>query len=451
MRTADLLHLALANLRRNRTRSILTLVGVMIGVAALVALVSYGSGLQKNARSEFDSLELYNTLRVTSEPTPFGNLGEVARLQRDLTNKASEAGQPLTDALIDSLNQIPGVFAAFPEVVFPALIVKDSIELAVSAEAIPQSFASLPAYTPTDGDFFPSAADTSLLIAPSIARRLGYDPAKSIVGDTLLLQTAQLNVQAMRSLTNAISLGMTTLPIQQADHPMRVAGLLPDQGQVVSGFLRVIVPLETAKSMQKISFFSTVDLLMRRAVTQGYQAARVQIIDRDDLNTVRDSIEAKNVFAASFRDQFQQLERLFIIMDLALGIIGFIALLVATIGIANTMMMNVMERYQEIGVMKAVGGDESDVQKLFIVESGTLGLVGGVFGLILGWLLTRLINALVGVYLTDFGISGVDVFHTSAWLVVGVLIIALLVSLLAGVAPARRAARIDPLEALRSV
>ena len=139
------------------------------------------------------------------------------------------------------------------------------------------------------------------------------------------------------------------------------------------------------------------------------------------------------------------------ILDLALGVIGFIALLVATIGIANTMMMSVLERYREIGLMKAVGGDEGDLQKLFLVESAALGLGGGFAGLLVARGLTGGIQLVVDYYLRRLGVAPIDLFYTPVLMWLAVLALALFVSLLAGLAPARRAARIEPIDALRSV
>lgn len=118
MRVADLLRLAFANLRRNGMRSALTLVGVLIGVAALLALLAYGSGVQQAARGEFNALELYNTLRVTARPNPIGSPGDLAF--RTEAPADTTPAVPLTDSLIQEIEQIEGVLAAYPEVGFPA-------------------------------------------------------------------------------------------------------------------------------------------------------------------------------------------------------------------------------------------------------------------------------------------------------------------------------------------
>lgn len=449
MRLPDLFALALANLQRNRTRSIMTLIGVGIGVAALLALVSYGAGLQKNAQAEFDALELYNTLRVTTSPMPFASPGEFA-FQETQPEDENRKKVALTDAFVDRLNAITGVLAAYPEVLFPAKIIANDREAFAHAEAIPQAFSGLAAYQPTVGRY-PASSDSALLVAPSLARRLGYGEPSDLVGETLRLAVPAINFGALRAIANnPMAISMGTVPIMTESYDFEVAGLLPEEEQAVSGFFRVLVPLETAQRLKKVSFFSAVDLLMNRGPAGSYPALRVQLDGPESFDRVKADIEAEGVFVTSFREQFAQLERLFVIMDLALGIIGFIALLVATIGIANTMMMNVMERRQEIGVMKAVGGEEGDLQRLFVTESVLLGLGGGILGLIGGFGVTALLNFGVNVYISRFGMPPLDAFHTPPLMAVAILGIALTVSLVAGLAPARRAARVAPIEALRA-
>lgn len=453
MRFPDLLRLALANLRRNRTRSWMTLVGVMIGVAALMALLAYGAGLQHNVRSEFNALQLYNTLRVTTYPSLFNSFGDLAVRQKPDTTRTDErATPPLTDDLLQTLERMEGVLAAYPEILFPVEIEVGDREVVAQAEAIPMAFAQIPSYQPQTGHFFTSATDSSLLLAPSMARRLGFDDPAALVGQSIRLKTATLNLQALQRSGPAISMGLAPLPLHQVEHRMQVAGLLPEADRAVSSFVRVLVPLERAKTMQKVTFFSTLDLLLRDThAGDGYPAVRVQLAGPETYADVRKAIEDMGLYVSSFRDQFAQLERLFLIMDLALGIIGVIALLVATIGMANTMMMNVMERTREIGVMKAVGGEEGDLQRLFLVESGILGLAGGLAGLALGWALTALIQVAIDTYLHRLGVPPIDVFHHPLVLWLSILALALVVSLLAGFAPARKAARVEPIAALRSV
>jgi putative ABC transport system permease protein len=446
----DLIRLAWANLLRNRTRSLMTLIGVMIGVAAMLSLLSYGAGLQHNARNEFNALELYNTLRVTSSPNPLDALGNPPASGHTSWLDTLPAVS-LDDSLIREIEQIEGVLVAYPELNFPVELKANDREVVATAQAVPLVFGQLPSYRPSKGSFFQSLADSALLLSPSMAARLGFDPPADAVGRTVIVTTASLDIRALRIAAQAITMGVGTLPVRKNRYPVRVAGLLQEDDRAFTGFFRVLLPLDYARKLQKITFFSTLDLLLQSSNTGGYGAVRVQLTDIEAYAPVRRAIEAKGVYVTSFREQFNQLERLFLMMDLALGIIGFIALLVATIGIANTMMMNVIERYREIGIMKAVGGDESDLQRLFILESLTLGLLGGLSGLAVGWTITAAMNLAINRYLSGLGVPYLDVFHSPLWMELGILAVATLVSLLAGLAPARKAARIEPIEALRGV
>jgi putative ABC transport system permease protein len=450
MRFSDLVRLALANVRRNRTRSLLTLAGVGVGVGALLTLIAYGAALQNNARGEFERLDLFNMLRVTSKPDPFGGGpgGMVSRVQK-VEQERPEV--PITDSLVAVFRRLPGVLDAYPEVRFPAQIEAKEREVFVSAEAVPLTYARLDGYRPTVGAFFASDTASAVLMAPSMAERLGYEPAAAAVGDTVTLVTATLDLGALQAMAGAFSLGLGTVPTREHRHRVRVEGLLPEEGQALSSFVRVLLPQGRAERMEKTTFFSTLDLMLRRSnAPGGYAAVRVQLDDPDALAGTRQRIEAAGVYVTSLRDQFAQLDRLFLIVDFALAIVGLIALLVATLGIANTMTMNVVERRREIGVMKAVGGEEAAVVRLFVAESGVLGLIGGVLGLAAGFAVMAGIQVAVSAYLTRKSLPDVDVFAPSALMVAGVTAVALAVSLLAGLAPARRAARVEPVEALRA-
>jgi len=451
MRTRDLILLAWSNLRRNRLRSVMTLSGVTIGVAALAILLAYGAGLQCTARSEFQALQLQDVLRITSHPGLTDRAGDIAFLPQDSTGDGALTGTvPLTDSLLAVFAGIDGVRAAYPEVVFPVRLKAHGRAVVSSAEAVPRAFAALPSYQPTDGAFFSSPVDSALLMTPSMARRLGFDPPKSILNQPIALFSATLDTRRMRRRYQNFAFGMVTPPVAFKKYTLRVVGLLPEKDQQISGLFRVLIPLDLAKSLRKITFFSTLDLLLGGTQSEGYTAARVLLSGPGSYEPVRRALLAHGVYVSGFRDQFARLERLFLVLDLALAIIGFIALLVATLGIANTMLMSVLERTQELGLMKAVGGDEGDLQRLFLVESAMLGLAGGGIGLMAAWGLSHGMNGVLAAYLHRMGLPGLELFHLTPLMALGILGVALGVSLLAGALPARRAARIEPIRALRT-
>ena len=141
---------------------------------------------------------------------------------------------------------------------------------------------------------------------------------------------------------------------------------------------------------------------------------------------------------------------MFLYFDLALGVVGLIALITASLGIVNTMVMSITERRKEIGVLKSLGADEMDIRWLFLVESGVIGMIGTMGGIFFGWVITRVVSAIAQGYMRSEGIPEMDLFSLPLWLLMIAFSVGVGVSLLAGFYPAARAARVDPVEALRN-
>ncbi len=148
-------------------------------------------------------------------------------------------------------------------------------------------------------------------------------------------------------------------------------------------------------------------------------------------------------------DQFEQIKTGFVLMDMFLAAIAMIAIFVASLGIINTMVMAVLERTSEIGIMKTVGASPRDIQKVFIFESSLIGLAGGICGIVLGWAVSRGINPIINYFGARQDLPPLEYFHFPPWLILGAVGFAFLVSLASGLYPARRAAKIDPAAALR--
>jgi putative ABC transport system permease protein len=153
--------------------------------------------------------------------------------------------------------------------------------------------------------------------------------------------------------------------------------------------------------------------------------------------------------AFSIIDATKNIQLFFRVFDSLLAIFGSLALTVASLGIINTLAMAILERRREIGVLKALGAADRDVRRLFFAEAGAMGLGGGIVGVFLGWLIGKVLTFGLNVYLARQQLPAIDLSSVTWWMVVLAISISILVSLAAGIYPASRAARLDPVEALR--
>jgi putative ABC transport system permease protein len=169
-----------------------------------------------------------------------------------------------------------------------------------------------------------------------------------------------------------------------------------------------------------------------------------------DHATVQDSVEALGFTAFSYATQFAEIQRFHLYFYAGLGAVGLLALMTAALGIVNTLVMSVTERRREIGIIKSLGADESEIRWLFVGESAVIGLVGSAAGVLLGWLGTRLVRLVIRAVMSREQMPVYEPFALPAWLVLLAIVFGLGVSVLAGTYPAARAARVDPVAALRS-
>jgi hypothetical protein len=184
--------------------------------------------------------------------------------------------------------------------------------------------------------------------------------------------------------------------------------------------------------------------------TDGYDMLIVRVSDDNAVPLILETAEAMNLEAQSLGTILELANRVLAILQALLGSVGALALLVATLGVANTMMMAIYERTREIGILKAVGATNREVRRMFTADAVLLGLIGGVVGVILGTLLGRLVDWVGHQYLASEGVTGIGQMSiVPPWLAIGALIFAGFIGVLGGMYPAARAARLDPVEALR--
>jgi len=202
----------------------------------------------------------------------------------------------------------------------------------------------------------------------------------------------------------------------------------------------------TDRIAMKNWWFNSTNVLER----EGYDSVDLRATDVTHASTLTAQIKQEGFQVQSLEIVVAVANRIVTAITIMFTLIGSIALLVATIGIANTMVMAIYERTREIGILKAMGASRGEIRQMFMMEAGFIGLIGGVIGLLLGWLVGFGLNQVIPIYLRyrELPVRG-NFFVVSLTLALGVIVFATFIGLVAGLLPAQRAARLDPLEALR--
>ena len=212
---------------------------------------------------------------------------------------------------------------------------------------------------------------------------------------------------------------------------------------------RVFLPVKLAESLHVLQSGSIRDTTQATSNTPIFSSVSVHVRSPKDVEAIEQAIKKMGFNTFSVIDATRSMRQFFAILDLFLGIFGSLALAVASIGIVNTLVMAILERRREIGIMKALGASDFDIKKLFFAEAGVMGVMGGAVGVSLGWMIGRAINLGTNIYLRRQNLPPEQIWFVPWWLIGGAILFAVAVSLVSGLYPAARAARLDPVQALR--
>jgi putative ABC transport system permease protein len=181
----------------------------------------------------------------------------------------------------------------------------------------------------------------------------------------------------------------------------------------------------------------------------NFSQVKVKCASQPEMNGVREKLLEKGLLVSSLSDTVDQANKIFRIIQIVLMLFGFIALVVSAIGMFNTMTIALLERTEEIGIMKSIGASDGGISIMFIMESTIMGFLGGFGGVLIGLIGGEIVNALVNFVAARFGGETVRLFFSPLWFIGVIVVFAAFVGMLTGFVPARRASKIDPLEALR--
>ncbi len=523
MNYADIFALALRNLNQAKLRTALTVIGVVVGVAAIITMVSFGIGLQRNiigqAFARLDAFTAITVLGADTEDLLALNEGRTALDEGEEAEAANDApsgsptpagtpvneggapnapGRPrrvLDDATLVEIGKLIGVRFVAPIVTFTCFtrfnertrtqtiagattgedprfktflagggfrtaeaneaVINENFLTAFSPEAFRRRRNRRRGGPPQGGPFQATSTKSDAERAREAQAALGKEitllsqpsgdiATGSIFGIPLLNPTAQSNGSADEG--------------RFEKHSFRIVGVLKTEGGLnfsPFGNANFFLPMEQAKRLHLANLSPMErmgETLTGRDETPSYRALELRVADPSQIKPVTAELEKLGLRAFSVTTQLEEIERIFLIINSSLALIGGIALLVASFGISNTMIMSIRERTREIGIMKAIGGSDGEIMKIFFVEASLIGVLGGTLGVLAGWGVDRLANTLANQWIVrqaGQALRHIEFFSIPWYLSGGAILFAVVISLIAAIYPASRAAKVDPIKALR--
>lgn len=417
MNFSDKAATAWSNLGRRKVRTALTSIGVVVGIMTVVTMVSLVNGVQLQVKKQFEKIGLDRvTVRPATEGSAFNpfEMGDRTKI--------------ITPADVQRWRAWPQVKQAIPEIELPWSVVS-KLRWQGQSKAVRV------------------AGDTSLRRGPF------SEPPEALAG-TLDLPETRGAIVLSKGVLKRLKIEKTKYASIIGQNVEVV--LEAPRGQEQSYAFKVIgISSEGAPSVQ----IPTLD----RLAMKGWWNNESDSLKTDGYDSVtlraEDVIRAKAIVARIRKEKFEVMSidailnvanRIFAVITAMLALVSSVALLVACIGIVNTMIMSIYERTREIGTLKAMGASRSDIRQMFMMEAGLIGLIGGSAGLVLSWLLGRFLNRVAQWFAQHRDLPLPDnLFIITPMLAVQALFFALLIGVFAGLYPANRAARLDPLMALR--
>ena len=438
MSNKDILGLCAGNLLRRKTRTILAVIGVIVGVCAIVVMVSIGVGLKVGFQNQLEGFGNLHTIEIYN----YGGGG--------MGGNGQQAS--LDDATIKKMEKIPGLTAITPVLNTYLTIGIDNMKTETSIQGVDPAFISKMNYDLDEGRLL-NGGDTDsnvLLFGRNVACQF-YDPRKAYGPDWNNTEPTVNVITGDAIMTQDWNWGTPDQgsgEIQYEIFDCEGVGLLSSMDDETS--YKVYMPI---KALQKILDANTKAEGGTVSTSKpSYNNALAYVDDIDKVTEVSAAIKEEYGFQTySLNDMLQELQQTASMIEIVLGGIGAISLLVAAIGIANTMIMSVYERTREISVMKVIGASLKDIQKMFLLEAGMIGFGGGLIGIGLSFGISALMNTtLAGLLGSLIGTGNGPASVIPWWLALGALAFATMVGILSGWAPARRAMNLSVLEGLKN-
>ncbi len=406
MCTRDLFSLSTRMFRTRPMRTMLTILSISIGISAVLFLVALGYGLQNIILQKI----VFNQALLSLSATPASELISFDR------------------AAADRLRAIPHVTGVSPEASFPGQAVYGGLYGTTEVRAVNADYFGEAGVNLAAGKTFgPSDAD-QIVVSRAVLQLFGIADPQAALG-------RKVNVQVIATLpappapAGSPPSGAPATQAVLLPHPFAIAGVVDDPQDSF-----VYVPLgELAKSVP----------------ADRFDQAQVEVDASGNLESVKQALLGQGYQVASLSETVDQANKIFQVIQIVLGAFGAVALIVSSIGMFNTMTVTLLERTNEIGIMRAIGASKANMKNLFLAESVVIGVLGGLVGELIGFALAWMTNVGINSLATHFGGAKIDLFYFPPAFLLGIIALSVTIGFLSGIFPARRAASLEPLEALR--
>lgn len=404
MKFVDLIYISVQNFKNHKSRNFMTILGVSVGIGAILFLVALGYGLQKLLLEKITTNEALLTLDVVT-----------AESRVVILNKETVA----------EISEIPGIEKVSTQATFLAQVSMNDSSAGATVNLVNSDFFALSGRLPQWGSVF-KTEEAQKIVVNAAFTNLFSPSAEQILGKRikiLLLPSQQTEENGeLKDLTDSFR------PLGE-EKELEVVGVIEESSSV---------PEIYANS----AGFPDISIV-------EYQFAKVKARTDKDMEAAREQLINKGFLVSALSDTVTQANKIFGVLQVVLSIFGIIALVVAAIGLINTMTISLLERTNEIGIMRAIGASPADIKKLFLGDSLMIGFLGGLGGIILGYVVARLSNFGINLLAKVLGGKPVNIFYFPPWFIIFILVLSAVVGLIGGYWPARRAAKLDPLEALK--
>lgn len=431
----DILTMAAKNLMRRKGRTFLTMLGVLIGTTSIVVMVSLGLGMQEAQQKMYEQWGSLNEIEVN----PSYSHGE-----------EDEKVIVLNDETLEFFRGMEGVTAVVPMIQVSANTATcGKLEGWLEVYGINPEDMPLKNIQAAQGRLL-QAGDHNVVVLGGMVGQGFYDPSQPeeySEDETYEQYKDRMYLKTQGMYDKKIAAEFMNYESEKTKKlTLQVVGILDKDAP--NGYY-AYAPLDVMQKIQKFMLTSEQKKLKQR---DDYNQITIITEDVTYTKTVLQTLKDSGYNAYSIADSLEGVEDSSRVMQMVLGGIGGITLLVAAIGIINTMVMSIYERTKEIAIMKVIGATFSDIRLMFLAEAGMIGFFGGALGLAFSYGLSFVINQLSGDFMGDYMGTGeaLSISVIPWWLAIFAILFSILIGLLAGVYPANRAVKLSPMEAMRN-